>query len=242
MQITENTLPHFDGINYFNVTLIQAEQPVAMVFFAAGRGGSPLRHLELLRSVARQGCTVIAPHFEILASTAPTQPDLDARIKQLDMILQRYAPDRLPIMGIGHSIGCVVLLLLAGAKARTFMGHEVVAKSRWKFDGLTLLAPAVDFFRHPEASVNVETRVHLRAGGQDTIVTPEHISAFKNILPDQSKVEFYLDEDAGHFSYMDLLPPQVIDCQPDRDTFLAVLADEVAKFVVRPQDKAFTRN
>lgn len=134
-------------------------------------------------------------------------------------------------MGIGHSIGVVMLLLLTGAKARTSMGHEMVAKTRFKFDGLALLAPAVDFFRHPEALVNVKARIHLRAGNQDTVVTRNRILAFKNMLPDQSKVEFYLDEDAGHFSYMEVLPPQVIDCQPDRDTFLAVLAEEVGEFV-----------
>ncbi len=231
MHITESTRQLTEGSKAFDITLIEAGQPTKVVLFAAGRGGSPLRHLALLRAVVRQGCTVIAPHFDMLPSTTPTQQDLEIRIRQLELTLKQFAHINKPLVGIGHSIGGVMLLLLSGAKARTFMGHEVVAKTQFKFDGLALLAPAVDFFRHPEASVNVDARIHLRAGNQDTIVRPDRILAFKNMLPDQSKVEFYLDEDAGHFSYMDVLPPQVIDYQPDRKSFLSVLADEVGEFV-----------
>ncbi len=233
MHITESTRQLTDGTSFFDITLIEAEQSATTVIFAAGRGGSPIRHLDLMRLVARRGCTVVAPHFDMLPSTTPTQQDLEIRLRQLELVLSQYAPTNQPMAGIGHSIGAVMLLLLAGAKAHTFAGHEVTANAKWSFDRLALLAPAVDFFRHPEASVDVDARIHLRAGNRDTIVTPNRVLAFKNMLPDQSKIEFYLDEDAGHFSYMNELPPHVEDCQPNRKTFLSVLAEEVGAFVTQ---------
>jgi pimeloyl-ACP methyl ester carboxylesterase len=231
MHLTESSLLLLDGDSTFTVTLIAAEEPAGVVFFAAGRGGSPLRHLGLLRAVAKHGYTVVAPHFDLLPLSAPTQKDLDTRIRRLNLALQQYASINQPIFGIGHSLGCVVLLVLAGAKARTRSGHEVASDTQWNFDGLALLAPAVDFFRHPDASLNIDARIHLRAGNQDTIITPDRVLDFKEMLPDLSKVEFYLDEDAGHFSYMDELPPNVEDCQPNRQTFLSVLAEEVGAFI-----------
>lgn len=232
MHITESNIHIPDGNGSFEVTLIEAERPACVVFFAAGRGGSPLRHLGLLRSVARRGCTVVAPHFGLLPSTTPTPADLDTRIRRLELALQQYAQASKPIVGIGHSLGGVVLLVLAGAKARTLSGHEVAATTQWQFDGLALLAPAVDFFGHPEASLNVNTRIHLRAGNHDTIVPPNRVLAFKDKLPNPSTIEFYADERAGHFSYMDELPPHVKDEQPNRDVFLSVLAQDVGRFVI----------
>jgi len=230
MPLTETTLHLPYGVTTFAITVIETEHPKAAVFFAAGRGGSPLRHLGLLRAVARQGCTVIAPDFDLLPLTTPTLEELDTRIRQMEVCLQQFSPLNLPIMGIGHSLGCVVLLVMTGAKAYTFFGDKVIANTKWNFDKLILLAPAVDFFRHPEASVDVAARIHLRAGKKDAVVSPEGILAFKEKMTDQSKVEFHLDEYAGHFSYMDELPPNVEDCQPDREIFLSILAEEVGGF------------
>jgi hypothetical protein len=38
-------------------------------------------------------------------------------------------------------------------------------------------------------------------------------------------------EGAGHFSFMNELPPQMTDPLPNRDAFLADLADSVGRFV-----------
>jgi hypothetical protein len=57
------------------------------------------------------------------------------------------------------------------------------------------------------------------------------VLALTDRLAEKSNVKLVLDEDAGHFSYMDESPPQVDDCQPDRETFLSVLAKDICGFI-----------
>ncbi len=237
MHFSESTQQLTDGQNTFTVTLIEVEQPAGLVVFAAGRGGSPLRHLGTLRALARQGYTVVAPHFDMLPAMAPTKQDLDTRIRRLQLAMQQCVSAGLSVMGMGHSLGCVALLVLAGAKARTRAGDEVAVSTPLNFDGLVLLAPAIDFFMHPDASLNVDARLYLRTGKQDSVVPPERVNVFAQKLSDPTKVDFYTDEDAGHFSYMDQLPPQVDDCQPHRQTFLSILAEDVGIFLASPVTK-----
>lgn len=220
-----------DGAEIFTVTALEAKQPTCVGLFAVGRGGNPLRHLSLLRSIVSQGCTMVAPHFAMLASSAPTKQELDTRIRRLELALDRYACADQPIVGIGHSIGTVALLALAGGEARTLSGHRVVFGSKWNFDRLTLFAPPADFFMHPGALKSVEVHIYIRSGGKDTVTAPAHVVALKEVLAQQTQVEFCLDEDAGHFTYMDELPPHVVDPQPDRNAFLSALAEDVAQFV-----------
>jgi hypothetical protein len=52
------------------------------------------------------------------------------------------------------------------------------------------------------------------------------------VLALQGPIEICLDEEAGHFSYMDELPPNVTDSHPNRGKFLASLADDVGQFVI----------
>ena len=48
----------------------------------------------------------------------------------------------------------------------------------------------------------------------------------------QGSIDICLDEEAGHFSYMDELPPKVTDSHPNRSKFLASLANDVGRFVI----------
>ncbi len=74
-----------DGAEAFNVTVVEANQTsTRLVLFAVGRGGNPERHLPLLRSVAALGCTVIAPHFDMLTSLVPSKVELDKRVRRLE--------------------------------------------------------------------------------------------------------------------------------------------------------------
>ncbi|MDF5726079.1 MAG: hypothetical protein PUP91_37680 [Rhizonema sp. PD37] len=181
----------------------------------------------LLQSVVSHGCTIVAPHFAILTSSAPTKEELDARIRRLELAANGYVR----VDQSGHSIGVVTLLALAGGEAQTLSGHRVVSGSKWKFERLALFAPPTDFFRHPGALKSVDVRLHIRAGGKDTITPPAQALALMKILAHQTQVELCLDEDAGHFTYMDELPPHVVDPQPERNAFLSALAEDVAQFV-----------
>ncbi len=225
------TLQIQDGTGIFTVTVLEAKQPTYVGLFAVGRGGNPLRHLSLLRSVVSYGCTMVAPHFAMLTSSVPTKQELDTRIRRLGLALDGYARVDQPIIGISHSIGAVALLALAGGEARTRSGHRVVSGSKWKFERLALFAPPADFFRHPGALKSVEVRMHIRVGGKDTVTPPTQAVALSELLAKQTQVELYLDEDAGHFTYMDELPPHVVDPQPDRNAFLSTLAVDIAQFV-----------
>lgn len=220
-----------DGAEIFTVTVLEAKQPAYIGLFAVGRGGNPLRHLPLLKSLVSHGCTMVAPHFTLEASPVFEKEELDTRIRRLELALDGFVDVGKPIIGIGHSIGAVALLILAGGKARTLSGHHVISGSKWKFDRLVLFAPPADFFRHPDALKSVEVQMHIRTGGKDTVTPPAQALALREVLAKQTQVEFCLDEDAGHFTYMDELPPHVVDPQPDRNAFLSAWAEDVAQFI-----------
>ena len=225
------TAQFLDGQECFTTTVLTPQKSTGVCLFAVGRGGNPLRHLSLLQTVASRGFTVVAPHLAMLAGSVPTKQELDTRIRRLERALEEVAPLDQPITGIGHSIGTVVLLALAGAQARTLSGHLVVWGSKWTFSGLALMAPPADFFRHPSALQSIYGRMYIRAGGQDRVTPPTQAMWLSELLAKQTQVAFRLDEEAGHFSYMGELPPQVVDSQPNRTVFLASLAEDVAEFI-----------
>jgi pimeloyl-ACP methyl ester carboxylesterase len=222
-----------DGAEAFNVTVVEANQTSKrFVLFAVGRGGNPSRHLPLLRSVAGLGCTVIAPHFDMLISLVPTKEELDKRVRRLEASAAQYFKADLPIVGIGHSIGTVTLLALAGGEAQTLAGDTVMSESKLKFGRLALFAPPIDFFRRPGALKSVRLPIRIWVGANDSITPPGQAQFLKDILSLQGPIDICLDEEAGHFSYMDELPPNITDSHPNRSKFLASLANDVGRFVV----------
>jgi len=231
MDFSESTQPIPGNGKEFTVTLLEAKQPTCVGIFAAGRGGSPVRYLPLLRAVAQQGCTIIAPHFEMLLSLTPTKEELEVRIEMLEIVLKLYSHAHQTMVGIGHSIGGTLLLALAGGKALTYSGQHIAPNSIWKFERLALLAPPVGYFLHPGALQSVDTQIYLRNGGKDTVTPPSKALLLKQIFEKQGQIEFLLDEEAGHFSYMDELPPQIEDSQPNRKMFLVNLATDIAHYI-----------
>ena len=221
-----------DGSRSFEVLVLEAAQPSRMALFAAGRGGNPRRHLPLLHALARQGCTVIAPHFEPLPSPVPREDELQSRARNLESAVCSFAHKGLPIAGIGHSIGATMLLVMAGGHAQTLAGQRVSVASKVKFDRLVLFTPPADFFRASGALESVEAPTLLWAGAKDTITPPAQAAFLKEALEPKSLVEVRLVEEAGHFTFMHDLPPHVADPYPDRDAFLASLTDDVCRFVV----------
>lgn len=222
-----------DGAEAFSVTVVEANQTSKrFVLFAVGRGGNPSRHLPLLRSVAGLGCTAIAPHFDMLTSLVPTKAELDRRVRRLEASAAEYFKADLPIVGIGHSIGTVTLLALAGGEAQTLAGDTVISGSTWRFDRLALFAPPTDFFRRPGALKSVRVPIRIWVGAKDSITPPAQAQFLKEVLSSQGPIDICLDEEAGHFSYMDELPPNITDSHPNRCKFLASLANDVGWFVI----------
>jgi len=222
-----------DGAETFHVTVLESQgSSKRVVLFAVGRGGNPLRHRPLLRAVAGLGCTVIAPHFDMLTSMVPTKTELDVRVRRLAASVGEHLKANLPLVGIGHSIGSVALLALAGGEARTFAGDLVVCGPPLNFLRLALLAPPTDFFRHPGALTSVKVPIQIWVGARDTITPSTQARFLQQALGSQVPVNVSLDGEAGHFSYMDELPPNITDPHPDRSAFLAALADDVGQFVM----------
>ncbi|KFG69628.1 hypothetical protein JH26_09405 [Microvirga sp. BSC39] len=224
--------PLRDGPHSFEVVVLEAAQPSRTALFAAGRGGDPRRHLPLLQALAQHGCTVVAPHFEPMASPVPREDEMQARTRRLELAVRSFAQEDLPIAGIGHSIGATMVLVMAGGHAQTLAGQRVSVASTINFDCLVLFTPAMDFFRAPGALASVDAPILSWAGAKDTVTPPAQAAFLKEALEPRSPVEVRLVEEAGHFTFMHELPPHIVDSHPDRDAFLASLTDDVCRFVV----------
>jgi pimeloyl-ACP methyl ester carboxylesterase len=230
---TSSTKNNVDG---FDVTVLRPDAVVRCVLFAAGRGGNPTRHLGLLHTLAARGALVVAPHFEMLESPVPTKAELMERGRRLALAMHRYGLPDLPIGGVGHSIGAVVLLMLAGAAAVTLAGDPVIFTAERSFDRLVLMTPPTDFFRSPGALAPITIPLQVWVGGKDRITPPAQAGFLKAALAGRAHVDVRLVEDAGHFTFMNELPPGVTDSHPARGAFLQSLGDEVSRFLGASRD------
>jgi pimeloyl-ACP methyl ester carboxylesterase len=220
-----------DGEDSFEVTVVEAAAPSRVVLFSVGGGGNPRRHLPLLASLAAHGCTVAAPRFERMASSIPTGNDLALRARRLRLAIDHVVRPGLPVAGVGHSIGAAMLLALAGAQAWTRAGQRLSITPDTRIGRLVLLAPATDFFRPPGALEGVRMPILAWAGTKDEITPPAQAEFLNDAMGAAAPVEVRIVEGAGHFSFMNDPPPRTTDPLPDRDAFLADLADTVCRFV-----------
>jgi pimeloyl-ACP methyl ester carboxylesterase len=220
-----------DGSTSFKVTVLGPVRPERLVLFGVGLGGNPERHLPLLDVLAARGCTVVAPHFDRLPCPIPTQADLQLRARRMQLALASVDAAAVPVAGVGHSLGAAMLLAFARAQLRTLAGERVDVAPIERLDRLALLAPATDFVRAPGALDQVRTPILAWAGAVDSIAPPEQVRILARGLATRVPVDTRVVDRAGHFSFMNLAPPQTAETLPDRDAFLADLAAEVARFV-----------
>jgi len=220
-----------DAADSFDVTVLEASKASRAILFSVGGGGNPERHLPLLTSLADHGCTVAAPHFERLVSPVPTQDDLVLRARRLRLALDHVMRPGLKVAGVGHSIGATLLLVLAGAEAWTRAAQRASVAPDPRLDRLALLAPATDFFRAPGALDGVHVPVCVWAGTKDEMTPPAQAAFLKDGIGGRVPVDVHIVEGAGHFSFMNAPPPRTAEPLPDRDAFLAGLADQICRFV-----------
>lgn len=221
-----------DG-NQFDIEVEQPANAMRTVLFAAGRGGSPDRHRGLINALANHRCAVVAPHFDMMPPI-PSAADLLARIDRIRCAIDAlHRPDR-PVVGIGHSIGASILLLLNGVEGWTKGGMEHLSVQREiEFEKLLLLAPALDFFPDPRALEPVVARVWFWLGRKDEMVPVAKVEAMQANARPGHEIEIFIDELAGHFTCMDELPPQVKDTHPDRQSYLERLAEQVCRVITQ---------
>lgn len=220
-----------DGPAPFDVSVLEAPSPARVVLFAVGGGGDPERHLPLLEALVARGCTVVAPHFERFTSPFPTEAQLQLRARRLRLALDVVARPELPAVGVGHSIGATMLLALAGGQIWLGPGQPLAVSPDARVTRLVLLAPATGQFQAPGALDAVHLPIQVWAGTRDGLTPPAQAELLARALG--PRVDLRVIEGAGHFSFMDVPPPQTTEPLPDRPAFLAGLARELGDFVTR---------
>ena len=223
-----------DGSASFQVSLHEASKSAPVVVFAAGAGGHPERYLTLLQALAQAGCTVIAPHFERLTSPAPTQAELACRARRICLAVDEWALPGQTVTGVGHSIGAACLVALAGGTMSLRSGERVGIPPDRRLARLALLAPPTDFFRAPGALDALQASIGIWVGSQDGVTPAAQAEWLAQAVRESQTVAVRLTEGAGHFSFMDLPPPQTVEPLPDKQAFLERYSSEVCEFLVRP--------
>lgn len=235
MQIETVTCPAPSPGGPFEVTLLRPPSPRGALVFAAGRGGNPARHMELLRHLADQGIHVAAPHLGPVASPVPSGAELLERTHRLASVVARYCPSELGVAGMGHSLGTVCLLVLTGAIAQTMAGEPVAFRSERQLDRLVLLAPPTDFFRGPGALDGVAAPLQAWVGEADTIAPPAQADLLVAAVGQRTCVDVRIVENAGHFTFMDEPPPNIPEPHPARAAFLRTLREETTNFLFQEE-------
>jgi hypothetical protein len=121
-----------------------------------------------------------------------------------------------------------MLLALAGARGSTLAGERLAIARDDRLTRLALFAPATDFFRAPGAFDEVRATIVAWAGTNDAITPPTHAELVKEACG--ASVDVRIVDGAGHFSFMNVPPPQTSEPLDDRDSFLTSLASEVCSF------------
>ena len=220
-----------DGDDPFAVTVHHAAGHAPVVLFAAGAGGLPERYHTLLQTLADAGCSVMAPHFERLATPFPTQQELLLRARRLALALDAFATPGARIVGVGHSIGASTLLAMSGAALWLGPGARVPIPHDPRLGSLCLVTAPLGFFQAPEALSGVKVPLQVWAGGQDAITVSSQAQWLAQTVPASVSVDLRLVADAGHFSFMDAPPPQAVETVADKAAFLREFAGDVAQFV-----------
>jgi pimeloyl-ACP methyl ester carboxylesterase len=219
-----------DKESTFEAIHLEAINPTRIVIFSVGSGGNSERHLPLLNFLADNSCTVIAPQFERIVSSIPSASELLLRSRRLQIAMNFVEPSA-PVVGVGHSIGATLLLALAGGRMYMHDGQCLPIPRDDRLKKLVLFAPPTGFYRCDDALKNIEIPLQAWIGRLDTITPPEQIEFLKCSLHLQVPVDFRVMDGAGHFSFMNTLPAQIMDAMENRELFLKNLSVDVCQFI-----------
>ncbi len=222
-----------DGTESFEVSVHEAPVHSQLVLFAVGAGGQPERYVTLMDTLAESGCMIVAPHFDRLVSPDPGEEALTLRARRLSLALDAFVKPGRTAAGVGHSIGAAVLLALAGAQMWLGAGRRVsTITSDSRLTHLSLLATPTDFFQAPGALDAVKVPLQAWVGSADNITPPSQTERLAHAMRDRHTVDIRIIDGAGHFSFMDRVPPQTTEPLSTKQAFLQEYAREVCAFVV----------
>jgi predicted dienelactone hydrolase len=157
-------------------------------------------------------------------------------------------PDAVSI--IGHSIGGYTALAVAGGVPISFphessdrLPHKISVTPDCRVKLLVLLAPASVWFKDVGALNGVNVPILMLVGEKDEY-TPYcyHARIILDGVPDNTKIQYRIVENAGHFSFMSQFPEYMTNAEfppsqdPfgfDRENFQHELNAEVLEFLLR---------
>ena len=215
----------------FDISVRKAATGSPVVLFSVGSGGQPERLSTLLDALTASGCTVVAPHFERLASTTPTEEELTLRARRLSLALDAFVEPSTRAIGVGHSIGAATLVAMAGGQMWLGPGRRVSIAQDSRLARLALLAPPTGFFQAPAALDAVRIPVLAWVGSADSITPPAQAEWLARAMHDWNVVDVRITEGAGHFSFMDVPPPHTTEPLPDKQAFMQAYSSDICKFV-----------
>lgn len=222
-----------DGAELFTVSVRASQTTSVLVLVAVGAGGNPERHITLLESLAQSGCTVVAPHFQRLVSPIPTEQELMLRARRISLTLDTFLKPGSIAVAIGHSIGAATLIALAGGRMCLGPGRCINIPSDSRLSRIALLAPPTGFFQAPGALDAIKTPISIWTGSEDDITPPSQSLWLAQAMHDTQAVDLHIADGAGHFSFMDQIPPHAIEPLKHKQSFLQKLSDELCRFVHR---------
>ncbi|MDQ1305062.1 MAG: hypothetical protein QG671_891 [Actinomycetota bacterium] len=211
------------------VLTLGSQNAERVVLFAAGAGGDPERHRPLLDHLAAHGCRIIAPRFERLLARDASTAELLARPRGLIEALGEQSPPDVPVMAVGHSIGGWAALCLAGATPWGRDRRPIDVPREPRVCRLALYAPAAGWFQAPGSLDEVTVPMLVYAGELDPVAPPAQALHLTTAPAD---VDVRIVPGAGHFSFMNVLPPGTSEHPAfDRTGFLGDLADATTAFL-----------
>ncbi|MDR2529727.1 MAG: hypothetical protein LBD04_12055 [Synergistaceae bacterium] len=230
-----------------------------LVLISHGSGGSPLLHRTLALHLARNGFVVGVPEHPFnnrdnnsLEGTVENLFNRPRHIRTvIDWFFGRKEFARLLKHGsvavIGHSLGGYTALAAAGGvpiiKEASEPGRRLDVVHDSRIRALVLLAPATTWFRSDGALSGLNIPILLFVGDKDEHTPREaHVQPILKGVPDETKVECRVIENAGHFSFLSPYPPHMVKTafppsqDPpgfDRARFHEKLNTEVLEFLLR---------
>ncbi|WP_324674184.1 alpha/beta hydrolase family protein [Hymenobacter sp. GOD-10R] len=196
-----------------------------LVLISHGNGGSGLVYRTLAHYLARHGFVVGMPDHpfnnRLDNSWAKTAQNLANRPRHLQLAIShlmdhpRFAaflePTRVGL--IGHSVGGYTALALAGGEPTSFpwesadnQFHFISTPTDSRVKALVLLAPAAMWFRAEGALRNVHVATLLLTAEVDVHTPSEHAQVILTGVPDSTKIQHRVVENAGHFSFLSPFP------------------------------------